>query len=74
MTYVAIEADMAEGKAVPTEGTKLLERERTLITLLPEARHRTDWQAVEASVGALRRLKLDSSVWQHEAPAEWDRA
>jgi hypothetical protein len=44
-----------------------------LVTLLPEAPHRTNWDAVEASLGVLRRPNLDSLVWQREVRAEWDR-
>jgi hypothetical protein len=44
-----------------------------LVTLLPETPHRTDWDAVEASLGVLRRPNLDSRVWQREVRAEWDR-
>jgi hypothetical protein len=73
MTYVTIEAEIADGRVVPTEGAQLPERGRALVTLLPETPHRTNWDAVEASFGALRRLNLDSSAWQREVRAEWDR-
>ncbi len=73
MTYVTIEAEITDGKVVPTEGAKLPERGRALITLLPETHHRTNWDAVEASLGVLRRPDLDSSAWQREVRAEWDR-
>jgi hypothetical protein len=59
MTYLTIEAEIADGRIVPTEGARLPERGRALVTLLPETPHRTDWDAVEASLGVLR--------------AEWDR-
>jgi hypothetical protein len=73
MTYVTIEAEIADGKVVPSEGAKLPERGRALVTLLPETPHRTNWDAVEASLGILRRPGLDSSAWQREVRAEWDR-
>jgi hypothetical protein len=73
MTYVTIEAEIAGGRVVPSEGAKLPERGRALVTLLPETPHRTNWDAVEASLGVLRRPNLDSSAWQREVRAEWDR-
>ena len=73
MTYVTIEAEIADGRVIPSEGTQLPERGRALVTLLPETPHRTDWGAVEASLGVLRQPDLDSTVWQHEVRAEWDR-
>ena len=73
MTYVTIEAEIADGKVVLTGGAQLPERGRALVTLLPETPHRTNWDAVEASVGVLHRPNLDSSAWQREVRAEWDR-
>jgi hypothetical protein len=73
MTYVTIEAEIAGGRVIPTEGTQLPERGRALVTLLPEGPHRTNWDAVEACFGVLRRPNLDSSVWQNEVRAEWER-
>jgi len=73
MTYVTIEAEIADGKVVLREGAQLPQRGRALVTLLPEAPHRTNWDAVEASLGVLRRPNLDSLVWQREVRAEWDR-
>ena len=73
MTYVTIEAEIADGRVVPTEGAQLPERGRALVTLLPEAPHRTNWDAVEAGLGVLHRPNLDSSAWQHEVRAEWDQ-
>ena len=71
MTYVTIEAEISGGRVVPTEGAQLPERGRALVTLLPEAPHRTNWDAVEACLGVLHRPNLDSSVWQNEVRAEW---
>ena len=73
MTYVTIEVEIAGGRVVPTEGAQLPERGRALVTLLPETPHRTNWDAVEASLGVLRRPDLGSSAWQSEVRAEWDR-
>jgi hypothetical protein len=73
MTYVTIEGEIADGRVVPKEGGQLPERGRALVTLLPEAPHRTNWDVVEASLGVLRRSNLDSLVWQREVRAEWDR-
>jgi len=73
MTYLTIEAEIADGRVVPTGGAQLPERGRALVTLLPETPHPTDWDAVEACLGVLRRPNLDSSVWQREVRAEWDR-
>jgi hypothetical protein len=73
MTYVTIEAEIAGGRVVPTEGTQLPEKGRALVTLLPEKPHRTNWDAVEAAIGVLRRPNLDSSTWQREVRSEWDQ-
>jgi hypothetical protein len=72
MTYVTIDAVIAGGRVVPTGGVRLPERGRALVTLLPETPHRTNWDAVEASLGVLRRPNLDSTAWQREVRAEWD--
>ena len=72
MTYVTIEAEIADGKIVPREGGQLPERGRALVTLLPDAPHQPIWAAVEATFGSLRRSDLDSSTWQREVRAEWD--
>lgn len=73
MTYVTIEAEITGGRVVPAEGARLPERGRALVTLLPETPHHTNWDAVEASLGVLHRPNLDSSAWQREVRAEWDR-
>jgi hypothetical protein len=70
---MTIEAEIADGRVVLTEGARLPERGRALVTLLPETPHRTNWDTVEASLGVLRRPDLDSSAWQREVRAEWDR-
>ena len=72
MTYVTIEAEIADGRVVPTEGAQLPERGRALVTLLPETPHRTNWKIVEESLGVLRRPNLDSTAWQREVRGEWD--
>ncbi len=72
VAYVTIEAEIADGKIVPTEGAQLPERGRALVTLLPESQRRTDWTVVEASLGSLRRANLDSKEWQRQIRAEWD--
>jgi hypothetical protein len=73
MTYVTIEAEITGGRLVPIEGAQLPEQGRALVTLLTETPHRTNWDAVEASLAVLRRPNLDSSAWQREIRAEWDR-
>ncbi len=73
MTYVTIEAEIADGKVVPAEGAQLPERGRALITLLPETPHHTNWDAVEACLGVLCRPNLDSTAWQNKIRAEWAR-
>jgi len=73
MTYVTIEAEIADGRIVPSDGAQLPDRGRALVTLLPETSHRTNWDVVEACLGVLRRPNLDGSVWQREVRAEWDR-
>jgi mRNA interferase MazF len=73
MTYVTIEAEIAGGKVIPAEGAQLPERGRALVTLLPETPHLTNWDAVEASIGILKRPNLDSGGWQRDVRAEWDR-
>ncbi len=73
MTYVTIEAEIAGGRIVPKESAQLPERGRALVTLLPDAPRRPDWEAVEAALGVLRRPNLDSTAWQRKVRAEWDR-
>ena len=73
MTYVTIEAEIVDGRIVPMESTQLPARGRALVTLLPDAPHRPNWEAVEAALGVLRRPNLDSGAWQREVRAEWDR-
>ncbi len=73
MTYVTIEAEIADGRIVPKESAQLPERGRALVTLLPDAPRRPNWEAVEAAFGVLRRPNLDSSAWQREVRADWDR-
>jgi hypothetical protein len=73
MTYVTIEAEITDGKLVPVEGAQLPERGRALATLLPETRHSTNWDAVEASLGVFRRPDLDSGAWQRGIRADWAR-
>ena len=73
MQYVTIEAEIADGRIVPAEGAQLPARGRALVTLLPEMGHRPDWDAVQASIGALQRPGLDSVAWQRDLRAEWGR-
>jgi len=73
MPYVTIEAEIADGRIVPAEGTQLPVRGRALVTLLPETGRRPNRETVEASIGALRRPGLDSVAWQRDLRAEWDR-
>ena len=46
MTYVTIEAEIADGRVVPTVGAQLPERGRAVVTLLPDTAYRTNWDAV----------------------------
>jgi hypothetical protein len=73
MTYVTIEADIANGQIVPKAGSQLPDRGRALVTLLPESPRRPDWAAVEALLGVLHRPGLDSSAWQRQVRSEWER-
>ena len=73
MTYMTIEADIANGHIVPKDGAQLPERGRALVTLLPETPRRPNWETVESVLGLLRRPELDSSAWQRQVRAEWDR-
>jgi hypothetical protein len=73
MTYVTIEVVIAGGQIVPTEGVQLPEHGRALVTLLPEAPRRPNWETVESLLGSLHRSDLDSSAWQRQVRAEWDR-
>lgn len=73
MKYVTIEAEIADGKVVPTEGAQLPPRGRALVTLITETPHQTNWDSVETCLGVLRRPGLDSSAWQREVRVEWDR-
>jgi hypothetical protein len=73
VTYVTIEAAIADGKIVPMEGAQLPKHGRALVTLLPEASHITNWATVETSLGVLHRPNFDASVWQRKVRAEWDR-
>ena len=70
---MTVEAEIADGRVVPAPDAQLPERGRALVTLLPETPHRTDWDAVEASIGVLKRPNLDSSAWQREVRGDWDR-
>jgi hypothetical protein len=71
MTYVTIEAEIAGGRIVPKESVQLPERGRALVTLLPDAPRRTNWETVEAAIGSLHRPDLDSAAWEREGRAEW---
>ena len=73
MTYVTIEALITDGKVIPAEGAQLPEHGRALVTLLPEAPHRTNWEVVEGSLGTLKRAGLDSTAWQRKTRSEWER-
>jgi hypothetical protein len=73
MTYVTIEAEIADGRIVPKDGARLPERCRALVTFLPDTPHQPNWDAVEASLGVLSRPNLDSTAWQRDVRAEWDR-
>jgi hypothetical protein len=74
MTYVTIDAEIANGQIVLKEGAQLPEHGRALVTLLPEAPRRPNWETVESTLGVLRRPDLDSSAWQRQVRSEWDRA
>jgi hypothetical protein len=71
MTYVTIEAEIAGGRIVPKESGQLPERGRALVTLLPDAPRRTNWETVESAIGCLHRSDLDSAAWEREVRAEW---
>jgi hypothetical protein len=73
MTYVTIEAEIADGKIVPKDGTQLPQRGRALITLLPDEPRQTNWAAVDSVLGVLRRPNLDSTAWQRGVRAEWEQ-
>jgi hypothetical protein len=73
MTYVTIEVEIAGGRLVPAEGVHLPEHGRALVTLLPDAPRRPNWETVESALGALHRSDLDSSAWEREIRAEWGR-
>jgi len=73
VTYVTIEAEITGGRIVPKESAQLPERGRALVTLLPETPRRPNWETVESVLGTLRRPDFDSSAWQRQVRAEWDR-
>ena len=73
MTYVTIEADIADGQIIPKAGTTLPAHGRALVTLLPEASPPTNWEMVESALGLLQRPNLDSTDWQRQIRSEWDR-
>ena len=73
MTYVTIEADIANGLIVPRENAQLPAHGRALVTLLPEARRRPNWEKVESVLGSLHRPDLDSSTWQRQVRSEWEQ-
>jgi len=73
MTYVTIEAEIADGRIVPKESGQLPDRGRALVTLLPDTPRQPNWEAVEATFGSLRRPNVDNSAWQRGVRAEWDR-
>jgi hypothetical protein len=47
MTYVTIEADIENGRIVPNGNGQLPERGRALLTLLPDASRRPNWESVD---------------------------
>jgi hypothetical protein len=73
MTYVTIAVVIEGGRIVPTEGLQLPEHGRALVTLLPDASRRPNWETVESVLGSLHRPDLDSSAWQREIRPEWGR-
>lgn len=73
MTYVTIEADIANGQIVPKEGAQLPEQGRALVTLLPGAPCRPNRETVESLLGVLHRPDLDSSAWQRQVRSEWEQ-
>jgi len=73
MTYVTIEANIANGQIVPNESIQLPEHGRALVTLLPEAPRQPNWERVEAILGILQRPDLDSRDWQQKLRSQWDR-
>jgi hypothetical protein len=73
MTYVTIEADIAGGQIVLKDNAQLPESGRALVTLLPDAPNRPNWDRVESVLGAVRRSDLDSSAWQGQVRDEWGR-
>jgi len=72
MTYVTIEADIADGQIIPKAGTTLPAHGRALVTLLPEASPGPNWEMVESALGVLHRPNLDSTTWQRQVRSEWD--
>ncbi|MGD1085753.1 MAG: hypothetical protein ABSA47_13530 [Verrucomicrobiota bacterium] len=74
MTYVTIEAEIANGQIVPKESAELPEHGRALVTLLPEGPRCPNWVTVEAVLGQIQRAGLDSSAWQRQVRSEWDQA
>jgi hypothetical protein len=73
MTYVTIEAEIANGRLVLGADAQLPERGRALVTVMPELPRSPDWKMVESVLGILRRPGLDSGAWQREIRSEWDR-
>ena len=73
MTYVTIEAEIANGQIVPKESAQLPEHGRAFVTLLPDAPRRPNWKRVESVLGTIHRADMDSSAWQRQVRSEWDR-
>lgn len=71
MQYITIEAEIANGRIVPTDNCRLPEKGRVLVTLLPDETRQPDWQAIESALGALHRPELDSGTWQRQVRDEW---
>ena len=69
--YTTIEAELKNGRVVPTGPDRLPESGRVLVVILPTPSPKTDWQEVRKSLGWLH-TDVDPAQWQREQRGEWE--
>jgi hypothetical protein len=69
--YKTIEAELKNGRVIPTGPDSLPESGHVLVVILPAPPAKTDWQEVRKSLGWLH-TDVDAAQWQREQRAEWE--
>ena len=69
--YKTIEADLKDGRLIPTGSDRLPQSGHVLVVLLPASEPKSDWQEVRRSLGWLRTTR-DAAQWQRQERAEWE--